>query len=78
MAGLHDLHAWRIEEGFDAVTVHVVLEVGSHGVEVAGDVARRIQRAHGIEHVTVQPEAPPLGDSFVPLSALRTKLGARG
>ena len=66
---MHDLHAWRIEEGFDAVTVHVVLAPGAHGVEVARDVARAIEREHGVTHVTVQPEAPHGG--FVPVDALR-------
>jgi cobalt-zinc-cadmium efflux system protein len=73
VADVHDLHAWRIEEGFDAVTAHVVLRPGAHGVEVAGEVSTRVQRAHGIAHVTVQPEAPPLGEQLVPVSALRRK-----
>lgn len=68
VAALHDLHAWRIEEGFDAVTVHVVLEPGAHGVEVAAEVSARIRETHGIEHVTVQPEAPPA--DLVPVAAL--------
>lgn len=69
VAALHDLHAWRIEEGFDAVTVHVVIEPGAHGVEVAAEVSARVREAHGIEHVTVQPEAPE-GVRVVPVSAL--------
>ena len=72
VAGVHDLHAWRIEEGFDAVSAHVVLAPGAHGVEVAEGVARRIQRAHHVEHVTIQPEAPTTAP-VVPLSALRKK-----
>ena len=66
VAAVHDLHAWRIEEGFDAVSVHVVLAPGAHGVEVAHDVALQIRRRHGLEHVTVQPEA-----QIVPVTALR-------
>jgi len=59
---LHDLHAWRISDGFDAVTVHVVLDGSRHGPEVAADVARRVHDAFGIDHVTVQPEVgPPAG-----------------
>lgn len=74
VADLHDLHAWRIEDGFDAVTVHVVLESGAHGVEVAHEVALRIRRQHGVDHVTVQPEAAPPESQIVPASALlRTK-----
>jgi cobalt-zinc-cadmium efflux system protein len=76
VADLHDLHAWRIEEGFDAATVHVVLEPGAHGVEVARAVALRIRKHHGVEHVTVQPEAAPAETQIVPVSALRrSKIG---
>jgi len=56
---LHDLHAWRISDGFDAVTVHVVLDGSRHGPEVAADVARRVHDRTGIDHVTVQPEVGP-------------------
>lgn len=76
VADLHDLHAWRIGEGFDVVTVHVVLEPGAHGVEVADEVARRVHRSHGVEHVTVQPEAPRADAPLVPVSALRRNRGS--
>lgn len=59
VASFHDLHAWRISDGFDAVTVHVVLAPRFHGVDVCQRVCQRIESAHGIRHVTVQPEAPP-------------------
>jgi cobalt-zinc-cadmium efflux system protein len=59
VASLHDLHAWRISDGFDAVTVHVVLSPDCHGVEVSQRVGQRVEAIHGIRHVTVQPEAPP-------------------
>ena len=71
VAEVHDLHAWRIEEGFDAVTVHVVLTRDAHGVEVARDVSHAIRRDHGVDHVTVQPEAPPV--PLVPVDALRRR-----
>lgn len=70
VADLHDLHAWSISEGFDVVTVHVVLDGARHGTEVAHEVAERIRRIHGIDHVTVQPEAPRWTSSFQPLSTL--------
>jgi cobalt-zinc-cadmium efflux system protein len=57
---VHDLHAWTISEGFDAVTVHVVLDGTAHGTDVAADVGERIRREHHVSHVTVQPEAPHL------------------
>jgi cobalt-zinc-cadmium efflux system protein len=59
VAGVHDLHVWRISDQFDALTAHVTLADGSHGVEVCRDVARRLEEVFGLEHVTVQPEAPP-------------------
>ncbi len=55
----HDLHAWTISDGFDAVSVHVVLGEGFHGTDVAHDLARRIGELHGVGHVTVQPERGP-------------------
>ena len=62
VAGLHDLHVWRISDRFDALTVHVTLAKGAHGVEVSRDVALRLRNQFGLEHVTVQPEAAPPGD----------------
>jgi thiol-disulfide isomerase/thioredoxin len=67
---LHDLHAWRISDGFDVVTVHVILDGTRHGPEVAQEVCARVRATHGIEHVTVQPEPPP-ARVVVPLSGLR-------
>ena len=55
---VHDLHAWTISDGFDIVTVHVVLDGHHHGTDVAAEVGRRVREDHGIQHVTVQPEAP--------------------
>jgi cobalt-zinc-cadmium efflux system protein len=58
VADLHDLHAWTISEGFDAITVHVVLDGSCHGTDVAREVGARIRAIHRVAHVTVQPEAP--------------------
>jgi cobalt-zinc-cadmium efflux system protein len=68
VAGVHDLHVWSISAGFPVVTVHVVLGGGYHGTEIATAVARRIREMHGIEHVTVQPEAP--APPLLPLASL--------
>jgi len=68
---LHDLHAWRISDGFDVVTVHVILDGTRHGPEVAQEVCARVRATHGIEHVTVQPEPPPARVTFQP----RSKIG---
>jgi cobalt-zinc-cadmium efflux system protein len=59
VASLHDLHVWRISEQFDALTAHVTLTRGSHGTEVCRSVAERLKAEFKLDHVTIQPEAPP-------------------
>lgn len=58
VGGVHDLHVWRISDRFDALTAHVTLADGAHGVDVCRDVAKHLEVTFGLEHVTVQPEAP--------------------
>ncbi len=70
VADVHDLHAWSISEQFVAVMVHVVLDGKSHGTEVARAVGDRIKEHFGIEHVTVQPEAPLPTDQIVSATQL--------
>jgi len=70
---VHDLHAWTISDGFDAVTVHVVLDGTAHGTDVAADVGERIRREHHVSHVTVQPEAPPLPSALHSAESLLRK-----
>jgi cobalt-zinc-cadmium efflux system protein len=70
VAEVHDLHAWAISDGFDAVTVHVVLDGAAHGTDVAQAVGARIRERFGIAHVTVQPEAPPASAQLVPVERL--------
>ena len=71
---LHDLHAWSISDGFVAVTVHVVLDGSGHGTDVARAVGARIRTQFGIEHVTVQPEAPAGSLQIVPVERLTQRL----
>ena len=71
---LHDLHAWSISDGFVAVTVHVVLDGQGHGTDVARAVGERIRTQFGIEHVTVQPEAPAGSLQIVPVERLTQRL----
>ncbi len=59
VASVHDLHVWRISEELDALTAHVTLARGAHGTEVCKSVAERLKRDFALEHVTIQPEAPP-------------------
>lgn len=62
----HDLHVWSISEGFDVMTVHVVVEPGHHGIEVVTRLARLLNEKHGLDHVTIQPERP-VAPALVPL-----------
>lgn len=52
----HDLHVWSISEGFDVLTVHIVIARGFHGTDVVQGVSMRIREVHQIEHCTIQPE----------------------
>jgi cobalt-zinc-cadmium efflux system protein len=62
----HDLHVWSISDGFDVLTVHVVLDHGHHGTDVVAAVSRRLRERHNLDHCTIQPE-PPRGDQLVTL-----------
>ncbi|TKD10014.1 cation diffusion facilitator family transporter [Polyangium fumosum] len=66
VVGFHDLHVWSISEGFDVLTVHIVIARGFHGTDVVQAVAARMREAHGLEHCTIQPE-PSSEPQLVPL-----------
>jgi cobalt-zinc-cadmium efflux system protein len=52
----HDLHVWSISDGFDVLTVHVVLARGHHGTDVVAAVSRQLREKHKLDHCTIQPE----------------------
>ena len=54
----HDLHVWSISDGFDVLTVHVVLAKGFHGTDVVASVSRAMLEKHRLDHCTIQPEPP--------------------
>lgn len=66
VVGFHDLHVWSISEGFDVLTVHVVIASGHHGIDVVQAVSRRLREVHKLDHCTIQPE-PAQEDRLVPL-----------
>lgn len=66
LADFHDLHVWSISDGFDVLTVHVVLAPGHHGTDVVAAASRVLKQKHGIDHVTIQPE-PMHGDQLITL-----------
>ena len=57
---VHDLHVWSVTSGQHSLTAHLVSPAPSPDVHaLISTVATR----HGIEHVTVQLEAPGAHDS---------------
>ncbi len=66
VADFHDLHVWSISDGFDVLTVHVVLDQGYHGTDVVAAVTRRLRERHKLDHCTIQPE-PRQGEQLVTL-----------
>lgn len=66
VVGFHDLHVWSISEGFDVLTVHVVVAKGHHGIDVVSAVSRALREEHGLDHCTIQPE-PTHEDQLVQL-----------
>jgi cobalt-zinc-cadmium efflux system protein len=66
VVGFHDLHVWSISDGFDVLTVHVVLAKGYHGTEVVDSVSRALFEKHKLSHCTIQPE-PPREEQLVTL-----------
>lgn len=66
VTAFHDLHVWSISEGFDVLTVHVVIKKGYHGTDVVSAVSRALREKHGLNHCTIQPE-PAHDDSLVTL-----------
>lgn len=63
----HDLHVWSISEGFDVLTVHVVIGQGHHGTQVAAAVGKALRDKHGLIHCTIQPEAPAQHEQLIQL-----------
>jgi cobalt-zinc-cadmium efflux system protein len=58
VASVHDLHAWSITSGINALSAHVVLEPGGDHVAVRHALNARLTRGFKLEHVTLQMEQP--------------------
>ncbi|MFZ5624301.1 MAG: cation diffusion facilitator family transporter [Gemmatimonadota bacterium] len=58
VAGVHDLHAWTLTSGMNALSVHVVLGTGAALGDVLRVVHARVTRDFNIAHATVQVEPP--------------------
>ena len=56
VAGVHDLHAWALTSGSNALIAHVVLAEGASFAAVLSAVHRRLGSGFPIGHVTIQVE----------------------
>lgn len=61
VAGIHDLHIWRIGSGFDTLTVHLVVDGRTDPWEVAGAVRGMLREEFGIDHSTIEVDDPRAG-----------------
>ena len=53
---IHDLHVWALASRTPAMTAHVGVAPGADPGTVRRELAQRLQRGHGIGHVTLQME----------------------
>lgn len=61
VAEVHDLHIWTITSGFEALSCHVVAAENVRFPELLSEVSRLLRERFGIEHTTIQIEAPGPG-----------------
>ena len=58
VGGVHDLHAWSLTSGTNALSAHVVATNGVSYGEVLRAAHDRVVAAHPLAHVTIQVEPP--------------------
>ncbi len=59
---LHDLHIWAMSTTENALTAHLVMNTGTCAPRFLGDVCKKLSDQFGIEHATLQMEAPEAPD----------------
>lgn len=60
---VHDLHIWAMSTTENALTAHFVMTSGSCEPRLLGDVCKVLHERFGIEHSTLQVEAPETPDA---------------
>jgi cobalt-zinc-cadmium efflux system protein len=53
---VHHMHVWSLDGEKNMATLHACLKDGADPYAVVGAIKRRLASAHGITHVTVEPE----------------------
>jgi cobalt-zinc-cadmium efflux system protein len=55
---VHDLHVWTLASGSIALSAHLEIRSLAAWPEILDAARAALSQAHGIDHVTLQPEIP--------------------
>lgn len=53
--GIHDLHAWSMNENYNIVTLHVVITIHAISADITKQVHEKMKQ-HAVQHITLQVE----------------------
>jgi cobalt-zinc-cadmium efflux system protein len=56
VVNVHDLHAWTLTRGFEALSAHLVVEDINQGEKLTQEIKKRLYNEFNISHVTLQVE----------------------
>ena len=59
--GVHDLHAWTLTQGFEALSAHLVVDDMHRGERLISDIKDQLYGKFHISHVTLQLETKECG-----------------
>lgn len=68
---VHDLHVWALGGSTVALAAHVRIDRMDRWPQALAQARKALRAEFGIEHVTLQPEAEPAGDSLERMRAER-------
>jgi cobalt-zinc-cadmium efflux system protein len=57
---VHDLHVWTLSGSRTALSAHVVVASMVEWERILRELQARLREGFGIDHVTLQPESPPV------------------
>ena len=58
VVSVHHVHLWMMGEHDPALDAHVVLEPGSDGPRIRGEIKKRLETEHHLHHTTLEIEHP--------------------
>lgn len=63
VSGVHELHAWSLSSGFNAVSAHLVVKDPARHREALREASCRVAPAFGLKHSVFQVEEAPVENS---------------